>query len=864
MTSVSEAAAGLRSDASAGRARAGLVAMAWRIARRELRGGLGGFRVFLACLALGVATIAAVGSLSAAIERGLREDARALLGGDIEVRQLYTPITPEQLAYLEAAGPVTASRQTRAMARTLDGESRSLIELKAVDDTYPLFGAVETAPAAPLAGLFAPDAEGRPGAVVDGVALRRLGLAVGDPIRLGDGLFHVAAELVAEPDRLSGTGFLTLGPKVLIAESAMAATGLVQEGSLIYHFYRVALPPDADAGAFKAAFTETFPDAPIRVQDFTDGAAGLRDFIDRLTAFLTLVGLTALLVGGVGVANAVRAFLDGKITTIATLKCLGASNRLVFAAYLIQIMVLAGLGTVAGLAVGAVAPLFASGFLAEEFGLSLAFGVFPLPLLLAAVFGMLTALAFSIWPLARAREVPPAQLFRALVAPARRWPAWPYVAATIVAGAVLALLAIATADDTRLAAIFVAGAVGAMAAFRGAGLLIEWAARRAGRPRNTALRLGLANIHRPGAATPSVVLSLGLGLTVLVAVALIEGNMRDAIRERIPDEAPAYFFLDIQPDQVEAFEAAVASVPGAGRVDRTPMLRGRIVAINGTPADRMPIAPEAQWALQSERGLTYSAEPPDNARIVAGEWWPSDYSGAPLISFSADLARGFGIGIGDTLTVNVLGREMTGTVANLRDIEWGTLQLNFTIIFAPGALEAAPHTVLATVQATPEAEPALERAVTDALPNVSAIRVRDALDTANDVLESIGLAVTATAAITLVAGVLVLAGAVAAGHRRRVYDAVVLKVLGATRGLISGAFLVEYGLLGLATAAVAAVLGAIASFVVVTEVMQLEWTLQPLAILLVLALSLVVTIGVGFLGAWRALGQKAAPLLRNP
>jgi putative ABC transport system permease protein len=351
---------------------------------------------------------------------------------------------------------------------------------------------------------------------------------------------------------------------------------------------------------------------------------------------------------------------------------------------------------------------------------------------------------------------------------------------------------------------------------------------------------------------------------VLVSVALIEGNMRAAIQERIPEQAPAYFFLDIQPDQVEAFEAAARSVPEVGEINRTPMLRGRIAAINGVSPEELPIAPEAQWALASERGLTYSETPPDNAEIVAGEWWPEDYDGPPLISFSEGLARGFGIDVGDTLTINVLGREITGTIANLRAIQWGTLQLNFTIIFAPGAIEAAPHTVLATVQAPPPAATALEKAVTDALPNVSAIRVRDALDTANEVLTNIGLAVTATGTITLVAGALVLAGAVAAGHRRRVYDAVVLKVLGATRGQISRAFLCEYGLLGLATAAVATLLGALASLFVVTEVMNLEWVFLPEAVAAVIVISLVVTLGLGFLGAWRALGQKAAPLLRNP
>lgn len=863
MTAGSEAILGASAAGATSKPRAGRFGMAFRIARRELRGGLSGFRVFLGCLALGVAAIAAVGSLSAMFEEGLRTDARTLLGGDIEVRQLYTPIEPEQRAFLAEAGDLTESRQMRAMARTIDGEARSLIELRSVDSLYPLLGQVEAVPAAPLADLFAVDDEGRPGAIVDGAALRRMELSVGDPIQIGDGTFHVAAELISEPDRLSSSGFLSFGPKVLIANADLAATDLVQEGSLIYHFYRVSLANGTDAGAFKEAITEAFPDAPMRVRDFTDGAEGLRQFVERLAAFLTLVGLTALLVGGVGVANAVRSYLDSKVATIATLKCLGASNKLVFSAYLTQIMILAGLGTVIGLVIGALAPALATGFLAEQFGLTGGFSIYPGPLLLAAAFGLLTALAFSIWPLARARDVPPAQLFRALIAPSRRWPGRGLAAMTIVAGGLLAALAVATAEDKMLAVIFVAGSLGAMLVFRAAAAGIAWIARHAGRPRGAALRLGLANIHRPGSATASVVLSLGLGLTVLVAIALIESNMRGAIQDRIPEQAPAYFFLDIQPDQVATFESAATSVDGVGEILRTPMLRGRIAAINGVPADEITIAPEAQWALRSERGLTYADVPPENNEVVAGEWWPADYAGPPLISFSADLANGFGIGVGDTLTYNVLGREMTGTIANLREIEWGTLQLNFTTIFAPGALEAAPHTILATVQATPEAELGLERAVTDALPNVSAIRVRDALDTANDVLTSIGLAVTATAAITLVAGALVLAGAVAAGHRRRVYDAVVLKVLGATRGQISRAFLVEYGLLGLATAMVAGVLGAAASFIVVTEVMNLDWALDLVIVVEVLAISLVVTLGLGFVGAWRALGQKAAPLLRN-
>ncbi len=837
----------------------GTLRTALRFARRELRGGLRGFRVFVACLALGVGAIAGVNSVSEAVRGGLRADARILAGGDVVVRTTYNPATPEQIAWFAAGGRLSRSVEMRAMAGAPD--ARAMVEMKAVDEVWPLYGAALLDPAIPVSQALGRVA-GVWGAAVDGSLLDQLGLRVGDRVTVGDVRYEIRARIVREPDRR--ITFFSFGPRLLVALDSVPETGLLRPGSLVRHYYHLALPPGTDARAWTASLAERFPGEPWRVTRFDEAAPGLRNTVERMTLFLTLVGLTALLIGGVGVANAVRSYLGGKRATIATLKCLGAPARLIFATYLAQVLALATIGIVAGLVLGALAPALLAGVLGRLMPITVDPGLYPGPLLLAAVFGYLTTLAFALWPLARAQEIPAAGLFRDLVAPARRLPRPVHLGAIALAGGALAVLTVATAADRSFAAWFVAGAAGTLLLFLGAAWLVTRGAAAVGRPRRPGLRLALANLCRPGASTGSVVLSLGFAVAVLSAIALIEGNLERQITDRIPERAPTFFFIDIQKSQVEPFVRTAATVPGVEVIDRMPHIRARITAIDGVPVDEAVIAPEARWAVRNERGLTYAATPPPGTRIVAGRWWSADYSGPPLISFDANLARGFGIGVGDTLTFNVLGREIEARIANLRRIDWGDLQMQFAVIFAPGALDAAPQSFIATASAPPDAEAALVRAVSDRLPNVSAIRVRDALDRVDGILGQIGAAVRATAAIGLAAGALVLAGAIAAGQRRRIYDAVVLKVLGATRLDLLRAFLLEFLLLGVVTAAIGAAVGTATAWLVLTEVMGLDWTFLPGALLTATVLCVAVTLLFGFLGVWRALGRKAAPVLRHP
>jgi putative ABC transport system permease protein len=827
--------------------------LAFRLARRELRGGVRGLWIVLLCLALGVSVIAAVGTLRAATDQGLATDGRRILGGDLEIESGSQPLPDALRDWLRARGAALSDVvQMRSMLVAASGE-RQLVELKAVDGAWPLVGAPEVAPAQPLNAALADH-----GLLAERVVLDRLNLRPGDSVRLGNASFTVRGTLTSEPDRVAAP--LILGPRVLIAADALAATGLIAPGSMVQYAVRATLPDPAPAAD---ALREAFPGQGWRIRDPHNAAPGVTRFIDQTSLFMTLVGLTSLLVGGIGVANGVRAWLDARARTIATLRCLGSSSRLVFAVCLIQVLTLALAGVAIGLVVGTWLPIALAAWLKDVLPVPPVLGVYPGPLALAAAYGLLTALAFSLWPLGRAARIPGTALFRDALIPEKARPSPPLLAVNAAVVAALVGLTVATAADRRFALWFCAGAVGTLALFRLGGTLLMLAARAGRRLGNPSGRLGLANLHRPGATTPLMLVSVGLGLSTLAAVSLIQGNVQREILEQLPANAPSFFFVDIQDTQLQRFESLVREQPGVQDMHDVPSMRARIVAVNGVPADQVQATPESRWALRGDRGLTYAATPPPGTRIVAGEWWPPDYSGPPLVSFDAGLAHGWGIGIGDVIRVNVLGRDVDLKIASLRDIAWQTLSLNFAMVASPGLLQNAPHTHIATVRVATPQQGGLLRAVTDALPNVTGIRVEDVLAAVAALLEQVAAALTATGSLTLLAGALVLVGAVAAGQRRRTQEAVILKALGATRRQIRAAWLVEFGVLGLAAGLIAALVGTLASFGVVRYIMHIDWVFLPGMLAVTLFTSLAMMLVFGYAGTAAALRAKAAPMLRN-
>jgi putative ABC transport system permease protein len=616
-----------------------------------------------------------------------------------------------------------------------------------------------------------------------------------------------------------------------------------------------------------AAAAAAFPDAGWDVRTRTNASPSLAQDVERFTQYLTLVGLTALLVGGVGVANAVKNHLDRKRSVIATLKSVGATGSDVFAIYLVQVIGLACIGAVPGLAVGAALPFL----IAWGFG-----AVLPLPvapslhagaLALALLYGVLTAVAFALWPLGRAHDVPVSSLFRDEVAGDASWPRRSYIVATVVVVGTLAGLAVALAHDQRTAAIFVAAAGAVLVTLRLIADLLMRIARRLPHARSTVLRLAIANVYRPGALTTSVVLSLGLGLALLVTVIEIDGNLRRQFLAALPDRAPAFFFLDILPADADRFDEAIRRYAPGATLERVPMLRGRIVAANGVPIETLKPAASAAWVLQSDRGITYANEVPAGSRVVEGQWWQPDDAGPPLVSFEKKVAEGLGLKLGDTVTVNVLGRVLTARIANLRTLDWQSLGINFVMVFSPGSFRAAPHTDIATLTypagSTSQQEIALLKAMADEFPSVTAVRVREAIDAVGHVVTNLVLGLRGATALTLLVALLVLGGALASGHRNRVHDAVVLKVLGASRGRLLFAYVLEYLMVGGATAVFGIAAGSAAAALIFTRVMNLSFGWLPGPALGAAAGAIAATVLLGLIGTFAALGQRPAPVLRN-
>ena len=841
------------------------LSLALSIALRELRAGAGRLSIFVLCIALGVAAVAAIGSLSASFDEALARQGRLLIGGDLSFELIHRQADSAERAALESLGEVSESASFRAMARSTEGKS-ALVEVKAVDNAYPLYGDVSITRAERPGPVWRdPDV-----VLVERTLLDRLNLDIGSKIAIGDATVTIGGILGEQPDRLADR--LAYGPKLLMFRDTLAHTGLVQPGSLIRWTYRVKLPEARSAD--KEFLVETrnnvekqFPQSGFAIHDWTDPAPSLRRDADRFTQFISFVGLTALLLGGIGVGNAIRSYMAKKREVIATFKCLGATSRLVLLVYLIQALLLATVGIAIGLLIGALTPALVAALYADALPIMLAVEPHPMPLIAAALAGLLTMVLFVLWPLGRAASVSPAVLMRAHLSEERERSPWPYAVGSAVAGIALFALAIAGSEERAITASISAGIVLAFLLLTGFGLLVQRLAAKLRRAKPTSLALAIASIGGPGSLARAIAVSLGLGLGLLVATALIHRALLKEIEGNIEADAPAYYFVDVEESDIGKFGDTVKAIVPDAKLDDAPMLRGRIVALKGVPAEKVEADPDARWVLSGDRGLTYTDAVPPASTLVEGTWWPKDYSGSPLVSFDAELAKGLGLKLGDTITVNILGRNVDAKIASLRKIDWESLAINFVMVFSPNTLAGAPHRALTTLELPKGTDPALEGKVIQALserfPLVTAVKVGDIVAAAKELLTKVMTAIKATAGVTLLIGAAVLAGAVAAGQQQRKYLAVLYKTLGATRWRIVSAELLEFGLLGLATALLSVLVATITAWALCKWAFDVTFVFSPLAVFETVLLALALVLTVGALTTWRLLSVKAAPYLRT-
>ena len=834
-----------------------MAALSLRLAARELRSGVRGFRIFLACLALGVAAIAAAGSTAEAFRHGLASQAREILGGDLYVSVENRDFTDQERAAFDALGTTTYTAAARAMAEAPSGERR-LVSLRGVDGRFPLAGTVKVDGAPDLKAALA-DRDGAPGAVVEPALLDRLHLKLGDRFTAGPMTLRASAILVSEPDGLS-RGF-ALGPRVLVRRETLERSGLLAPGGLSGRAVRIALPASQDPRAVGKAVVARFPDAGLEVRDRLDAAPGARRLIDQLEYFLGFIGLASLVAGGLGVAGAVSAYLATREPSIAVLKALGADGALIRNTYLIQIGLLAALGVAIGLVIGAVAPLILGQF-AGSLPIPALFAIYPLPLAKAGLFGLLAAAAFSLIPLARARRTQPSALFRRSLG--GHIPLSLETLGALLAGAGLAALAVVTAPTPLAAAIMIAGVAVSFAILWALGRAAAWGAGKVRRLVGGPAKLGLANLAGPRSAARTASPAIGLGVALLACVVLIQSALLAQITTTAPRTAPAMVFTEIPGSQAAAFDAEVAKIIPltAETYLRLPFATGRISGLKGQPVDKDKIKPGQRWAFDNDIGMTLLPGQPKDGATIAGRWWKPDYAGPPLVALNAELAEGAGLKVGDTITLTILGRDIEARIAVLRKIEFGGFGPNFNIVLNARALEGADLRNVAIARLGKPQEAALTRALGDSFPGVNVISVREQLDAAAALFDRLALAVRGAAAVAGLAGLLVLAGAIAAGARARAREAATLKVLGATRGQILLAYAIEYGAVGLIAGAAGVALGFAAAWPVVVKVFEASWSVDWSGVIILLAGAAGLSTAGGLLAAALALSQRPAPVLR--
>ncbi len=833
---------------------------AWQLARRDLNARFKGLRLLLVCIFLGTAALAAIGTLTASIERELESSGRELLGGDLEIEVWQRDLSDEELGALRQYGAVSGGYRLQAMASTPDAAAP--VELKAIDDRWPLFGTFT------LTDGSEPGAPSANDAYLAQGALDRLDIEVGESFRVGTLTLRAAGVIETEPDRLS-EGF-QLGPTVLVAKDVPVKAGLLQPGSLYQSKYRVAFADTGrDPQAVEDTLTDAFPNSGFDFRTRERASPGADRFVGRMSDFLTLVGLAALVIAGIGIAGGVSSYLDQRRASIATLKVLGASARDIVRIYALQIAVAALVGSLAGLAVGVlVTPLLGlalQGLLPVESG----FVIEPAPLLLAGTYGLLVAFAFAAAPLLRARTYPAMALMRSRIVPLSRDKR--ALIATGIGLVAICALALLTTAQPLLSGGFLLGAGGALVLLAALGLALQWAARKAPRPSNPLLRSALSNLHRPGAPTGALVTALGFGLAAFVLLAAIQSAIDGNIQSRVPREAPDYFVIDVPPESEGAFRTLVEDRFPEASINTVPTMRGAILAY-GSEGDMQRVAdleeiPDGAWALRGERGITYSDTAPEGSRVVEGEWWNAAQSSEPLVSIDADFAQAADLEVGDMLTIGILGTERDVRIANLREIDWETMGFNFTLVFSRGAIADAPHKLAATID-LPErvsgaAQGELLRALVQEFPSSSVVEVGEVLVQARTLLEQVGLATLAAAAVAVLAGLAVLMGAIAAARAARTYDTVVLRVLGASRRQILGLQMAEYGLIAAALALVALALGSGLAWVVITQLFEFDWLPDWGVVLAVLGLGIGIVLAFALGGSLPLLRAKPARALRE-
>ncbi len=832
-----------------------------RIALRELSGGVAGFWIYLACLALGAWAIASAGSITDALQAGLSRQSHQLLGGDAAITLAQREATAEQRAWLDARGQVSEAAQIDLMARA--GAEVMQVDVRGIDTVFPLVGSFTFDRDIALSRVLT-KTDDTWGIAASASLAKDLNVSVGDNFNLGSIPVQLRAILAREPDRVGEPGMFE--PRAIIAIAALRDAGHLQPGALFRTAYRIVLKPES-AASFEDDFNARWESEGLRYRGPDDAIDGLRAVLGMLNTFMTVVGISALIAGGVGVSQATSAFLDTRLDSIAALKALGADGGTIRAAYAFQLGVLAGAGALAGIILGALSPWIVSALAGDSIPLPMQLGIYPLALLKAFVLTLLAGAMFAAPPLGRARATPPAALFRRDSGDAAQPIPIPERAASFIAAILLVAVAMLGSARPLIVLGLMIGAAVAYLILIGAAVIVRHLAGRASPHVRGRFRLVLASLGGPGSLAPIVAPALGLGLALLTLITVVQDNLLGQLRDTAPTEAPSIIFRQIPARDAEAFDAMMQSfgIDTTNQLTyrRAPVLIGRVTAINAEKLDERKVAPEQRWVTRTETPMTLLADKPIEANLVSGAWWPSGYAGPPLVSVEEGAAHGLGLSLGDTVTFRIFTKEIAAKVASFRKVDWSGFGANVAFILSPGSVGDFQPANAAIVLVPADKEAALVAAAAQRWPNVLAFQVRKTLETAANLFGQVSVIVTALASVVLAAGILVLFGAFAAAARRRRRESALLKVFGATRMAILSLYALEFALAAFLAVLLGSGLGIAAAHPIVILVFDTTWRFASAPVLGVAFITVLSAAAGGAAVGWSTLSHRPAHVLRS-
>ncbi|GJL67823.1 MAG: glycosyl transferase family 1 [Nitrospirales bacterium] len=873
-----------------------------KLAWREIHSAWSRFLFLFFCIALGVGAIVAVDLFAVNVEQVILGDTRALLGGDVELswRRAISDKGRTVLDSLTDRDIILSHVTEIAAMATVDSPhsqtASQLVELKAIDSAYPLYGQLVVEPDLPNAQLLDPLQSGcgrSPcfGALVQESLLIRLNLIVGSELQIGKASFLITAVLKKEPDRVAN-GF-SLGPRVIISRDALKATTLIQTGTRIQERYRLSLSDSTSLEPLMGELRGRLSQEGARVSSFRDAQPRLRRFLDQLNLYLGLIGFTVLLVGGIGVACTIQGFLTQKIPIIATLKTLGADSSQIIRLYLTQSLILGGIGSLLGVIVGVILhrglPLLLQGIIPETMPLNPTVA----PVLRGIFLGTLATLAFSLWPLLAIRHVSPALVYRQAVDHSqdmansqsrltrwrtilKRWwndRAQVMVSISMMVGVTgLAMwqahsltLGLFFSGACAIAVLLLLGGTGALYRILGHLQIPQW----------YLLPHAVKNLQRPGNFTKAMTLAIGIGVMLMTTLTIVQRSLLDLIGNQIPSQAPSFFFIDIQPDQYPQFVDVLQQKFPDSPYKLVPVVRSRLTAINGQPID--PEEHKGQrngWYFTREYALTTSQDLPKDNVLTQGQWWDhtkeSDPDGTPgkpldfpLVSVEEDAAKNLGLTLGSTLTLDIQGVPIVTKVGSLRQVDWGSFSMNFFMILQPGSFDGAPFTYIATTRVPTNHEVPLQQAIVAVMPNVTAINVGDVLENIGRIFHQLALGIQALALLCLVTGAVVMVAAISINRYRRLHELAIVKALGASRRLLVFSLGVEFGVIGAFAGLVGLGLGCLLSWSLLYFFFDLTWNFDLIVLSTGLLLTILLSLMTGFLGTYRLLGFPPLSVLRQ-